>query len=286
MTAKFQTMNSLKPCGIKNKGNTCFFNAVIQSLLSLPIFISFFNHEKFNSKTQPISYTFFEFIENYKNEKTVDPSRFIRSLKSKIKLFDGKQQDSHCFFELFITLLIEEQGPVPNKLSNIFKIINEDTVKCQDCAYSSIVRNEMNDRYLFIENTVSKSLDGYFNIIDKVSDGNFWLCPNCNKNNQPTIKHSAVETSDIFVIHLQRFEGIGKKNNKEISIDKKIKIAGNNYEIMAIVCHSGSLNSGHYYAIGKRNNVWYELNDSSTTKTDFKFCKKAPYLLFYSKVSS
>lgn len=275
------TRDYLQPCGLINKGNTCFFNSVIQSLLSLNFFIIFFKEQTFNSRKQPFSYAFKEFIYDYQNNKVLDPQTLINALRKRINLFDGNQQDAHCFSEFFINKLIEEQGKKNNLLASMFRIVNKDIVNCQLCDFSKTIINEMNDKYLFIEQTVTKSLNSYEEKIDTVCKDSLWRCPKCDKSNQATIKHNITEVSEIFIIHLHRFEGINKKSNKEIEINDEINITGKLYEIKAVVCHNGNLNSGHYYAKAKRNNIWYNFNDSKVTKIDFSVVKSTPYLLFY-----
>lgn len=40
--------------GIKNIGNTCFINTVIQCLIATPIFSEYISSEKFHSRKQPL----------------------------------------------------------------------------------------------------------------------------------------------------------------------------------------------------------------------------------------
>jgi ubiquitin carboxyl-terminal hydrolase 4/11/15 len=56
------------------------------------------------------------------------------------------------------------------------------------------------------------------------------------------------------------------------------------YDLYAVVNHYGSLNGGHYTALGKNhlNNKWYNFNDGSVSAAHGeKVQTSAAYVLFY-----
>lgn len=58
------------------------------------------------------------------------------------------------------------------------------------------------------------------------------------------------------------------------------------YDLYAVICHSGSLHGGHYYAYAKHPGTghWYEFNDSSVSRVDEETVASAEaYVLFYEK---
>ena len=60
------------------------------------------------------------------------------------------------------------------------------------------------------------------------------------------------------------------------------------YDLFAVVVHSGTLNGGHYTAIAKNAEHWYEFNDSNVYKLkdreiQSKVVNKNAYILFYQK---
>lgn len=58
-----------------------------------------------------------------------------------------------------------------------------------------------------------------------------------------------------------------------------------NYELYAIVDHSGSISGGHYIAYAKFENNWFVFNDSDfrITRIEHVVCTQ-PYILFYKKI--
>lgn len=60
------------------------------------------------------------------------------------------------------------------------------------------------------------------------------------------------------------------------------------YKLEGVGCHSGNLNSGHYFSICRKNDEWYVLNDSNVSKFDINNNKsvlfKNGYILIYKKI--
>jgi len=59
------------------------------------------------------------------------------------------------------------------------------------------------------------------------------------------------------------------------------------YDLFAVVLHTGTLNGGHYTAVAKNNNTWYEFNDSQVIQIakheTNKIVSGNAYILFYQK---
>ena len=86
----------------------------------------------------------------------------------------------------------------------------------------------------------------------------------------------------ILIIRLKRFaviDGREQKLHYPINIPEKFDISpyihmyaknercntNTNYQLIATVQHRGGTGGGHYFTYGIRDNIWYELNDSSAT---------------------
>ena len=271
----------LRPSGMKNKGNTCFFNATLQCLLSIPGFISFLKAAKFSKSSQPISHALQEFVYDYQNHNPVDPSGLIRAMRSKIRIFNGQQQDAHCFLLPFLDLLIEEQGPGETELRKMFRVTEEDTIRCRKCDYVNTMRVDTPEIHLFIKGSVTDSLNHYLFMPDEIKSGSPWKCEKCAGTNEISITHRLASAGDYLIFCLGRFTNLGRKNTASIYVDEEVVVNGRAYENVAVVCHLGQRDSGHYYAKGRRDKGWYMFNDASADKTDRSFEGNAPYLLFY-----
>lgn len=288
MTAKLAVKLHLDPCGIKNKGNTCFFNASIQCFLSLPKIVRYFLENSFDPSRQPFCLAFQNFIFEYKNNsKILDPSDFIGKIRGKIRLFDGKQQDAHSFLDGFISKLCDELDSCKDtRDSNIVKqalsISVEDKVKCQKCGFVSVVSSHPTMQYLTIRDSVQRSLNHYLENEERVDESSPWKCTECSAKTACPIVHSIRSTSDYFIVYLNRFQSLVSKNNTQITIDQNININDIKYEAVGVACHSGVLDGGHYYAFCKRDK-WMEYNDSLVQPIERPEHSSSAYMIFYSR---
>lgn len=270
------------PSGLKNCGNTCFFNATLQCLLSIPKFTLYFRNSEFDESKQPVSFAFQKFIIGYWNSKELfNPLPFISSLRRKIKLFDGTQQDAYCFLDGFLTVLSEEDEESKRLIRELFTITGEDSVRCRSCESSKKVGICSMIQYLYIKKNIQESLNNYLESEDVLEKDHYWDCAFCKEKTGASIRHKFVKTSKYLILHLNRFLSITSKANNPVAVDSKIVVNGTAYENIGVVCHVGGLSGGHYFAKSIRNSKWWNFNDSSVSSTSQQFEPSQPYILFY-----
>jgi ubiquitin C-terminal hydrolase len=137
---------------------------------------------------------------------------------------------------------------------------------------------------------------------------NSFYCKKCDKLvNRCYTWMKLWNTPNIMVIQLSRFinnNDITKKINNPVNINININIKtyidskyakyleNNNtcfeYSLYASCCHTGSLNSGHYFAIINYNDNWYKIDDNNVYLLNdilsvYKLLNKYSYILFYKK---
>ena len=112
--------------GLKNFGNSCYSNVIIQILTSIPEFInvlykrySFVENEDDLFLDYPILSRVIEIMTNYKNKNTSLASNYLKEIVDK---FDssGSQNDAHEFLVYILDRLNIELLNIENK----YKIIN------------------------------------------------------------------------------------------------------------------------------------------------------------------
>lgn len=288
MAFKSMSRRYLANNGIKNKGNTCFFNSSIQALLSLPDLVQFLVETTFDPSKQIFCSALQNFISQYSNSKIVDPSSLISVLKGKIKLFDGRQQDAHSFLESLISRLSDESETLNSEkksfLKKILGIHLKDTIKCHECGFKSTVETVTMIHYLFIKESVQKSLNNFIEQEEQIDQSSPWKCTNCKKRGISSLSHSVTKTSDYLIVYLNRFQSLNSKNDVNITVNDVITVENQSYEVIAVVCHSGTLSGGHYYSYCKRGDEWNEYNDSLVTRSPCPERGGQVYILFYSRI--
>ena len=94
-------------------------------------------------------------------------------------------------------------------------------------------------------------------------------------------------------MQINRFNQDGTKDKTKIDIPLKINIDNQTLELLGIILHKGdSTNSGHYIAIVKRNNIWYNCDDANITEINIENAlntnnvKENAYILLYELVGT
>lgn len=226
--------------GLQNNGNTCYLNSAVQ-LLCL-------NKD-------------FESIENIKN----DPTNAIVAIKNRLckinKSFMGSRQ--HDSGEAFILLLEYYSKQLNNIKDYEFNQITRIKCKLMKCLHEEIVNYKSNA--LMIDITSDDLYQCYVDSKDseKLQGDNSWKCPKCKKPSPLASKRFIYnDWSKYLVIGLRRFvlTPHGYKKNKN-----PVKVPHNwnhGFKLVGSILHHGSMNGGHYVAVGKKNNKWYLFDDS------------------------
>jgi hypothetical protein len=139
----------------------------------------------------------------------------------------------------------------------------------------------------------------HFRLTEKLEKDNEWYCSKCKKHQQAFKKLELFHTPKILILHLKRFsygstsryrmwaEKLGQTINFPLEdLDLSNYVVGpcssSQYELYAVSQHYGSTGGGHYTAICKNSDKWYDFNDSSVHSTSpSNVVSNAAYLLFY-----
>jgi ubiquitin carboxyl-terminal hydrolase 4/11/15 len=128
---------------------------------------------------------------------------------------------------------------------------------------------------------------------EQLKQGNEWYCNVCKEHVLPKIKMDIYYLPKILIICFKRFiKGSMEKNEENIdfpinNFDMKDLMIGPDkdhsvYDLFAVSQHYGSTVGGHYTAVCKNGNDWYNYDDSSVSKTSAKsVLTSAAYVLFY-----
>lgn len=317
----YNPSSEIYPVGFRNLGSTCYFNALLQSMLSCTSLIDKILIQKTEHSNNPIIKLIIELVETNKyyedifQKMDIDNSSMIETInETKKKLNDyspniWKQmiimlckkkkisiqsfmQGQQCVCEGFNYLLesIDEFQDIQNLFLHRYKSL----IRCfncnkwisdVECMYNifdveSNLQSEQLERFkqYHIE---SKNMNEF--ISKQSSYVEDFTCQTCKKNDQKYRMNILVMIPEILVV-------MSKKYNKEQKLDvytdfpEKMEFKGYNkimqYEAVAQIEHTGDRNGGHYWAICRRKNGWFEINDMSITPSKFQPSKNT-YIVFY-----
>ena len=287
------------PAPLKNIGNTCYLNAIMQILF---MFNQVFNFGYWVSRNVDYSdvsntnlqyylifqkFVYLSTLENVRKEHLNDFVSFLSSIDGFFEI--GSQKDAH---EAFLKILdIFDIG-----ISAVLPGHNSIT----DTYFQGIYRNV---KTCTICNKNSFSFEHFFHIrilplINvKTALGNTFretsferYCEHCNSVNKHILSCTVYDHPRVLLVLVDRYTqsssySRSRRDCREIKMENILDLHGQRYKLSGIVKHLGtSVDSGHYIACGERNGSLYTCNDSVVHRIkNFPEQSCDVYLLFFLK---
>ncbi|XP_017565331.1 ubiquitin carboxyl-terminal hydrolase 47 isoform X5 [Pygocentrus nattereri] len=124
----------------------------------------------------------------------------------------------------------------------------------------------------------------------QLDEDNWLYCDQCDQKTETETWNEIEEFPTVLTLHLKRFDFDYMqmrhvKNHCPMEIPPTLQLKDYEYDLYAVVNHSGDRNGGHYNAAIKsfEDNQWYCFDDSSVTKYSVDALQKSrlAYLLMY-----
>ncbi|KAK6116890.1 hypothetical protein DH2020_049381 [Rehmannia glutinosa] len=288
--------------GLNNLGNTCFMNSVLQALIHAPPLRDYFlsdrhNHESCRKGASSVDQLCLPcdmdviFSNVFSGERTpYSPAKFLYSWwQHSENLASYEQQDAHEFFISMLDRIheklgkaspaIKENGDCQCIAHRVFSGLLRSDVTCTSCGFTSSTFDPCMDISLdldtdgpFPKNLASKpnktlissSLAGCldrFTRPEKLGSDQKLYCENCHE------KHDALKQMSL----------------KKLPLGEETDVS-TEFEVFAVVTHSGMLESGHYVTYLRLRNQWYKCDDAWITEVDEEVVRGSQcYLIFYAQ---
>lgn len=292
--------------GLKNLGNTCYFNSFLQALLTCTSFNKFIidyakynnnnvnnnnNNNINNNNNNNVNNNNILLLNFYNLLKKNNPNKFANNILNIIcnyenndcdnnnKLIKHNPNDSDEVLGIFFNYLSDLKL---NNILSLFKHRQKRYIHCTnlDLHYLSSSFIENNVFYL-IQDNYKKSDKNFAKFLleaEEYVSGN--ICKICEgRHNSKNITRMTL-VSEIIIIRINRYT---KKNMIYKDIPESFRIPvhkKNNYFLYKAIAFIERKN-GHYYTVCKRNNNnWYTLNDNKISNGNFNLSPYT-YLIFY-----
>lgn len=284
----------ISPFGFKNIGVTCYFNALIQSLLSCTSFTQKLIHKKEKYSNNPVGKLLIELIEIGINDN-IDLNT-VRDYSPKIlkkmvtMLHKKKNMSIHefmngmqCAGEGYHYLLetLEEYQSIQNlflhRYKSLIRCFNcKDWISKVECMYS-LFEVEPGFKTEQLESFKKYHIDtpdlnSYLSKQSSYVDNEF-RCSRCNIKKERFRINVLVMVPEILVVMSKKYN-VEQKLNVYTEFPERMEFEGKDdimvYKAVAQIEHSGGRHGGHYWAICKRKDGWYNLNDMSVVPSKFQ----------------
>ncbi len=271
------------PVGFHNLGFTCYFNALIQSLVSCDVFLA-------ELKTIPPGKNAIVDLFNNNLESNSLAADIWRELIKKAPFYFKAGQQ--CASEGY-TLLLDYL----DKYKNIQKLFYHRVctkIYCPEC--NNITSETRNMENVFITeynlqcdqivdfadaHIQPKTISEYISLNSGYVEG--YKCEKCNVKSNKFKTNNLVMAPEILVINYKNYNK--KTSNVKEKFPEIINLNGKKnkmtYNAVACIEHSGNVNGGHYWAICKRDDKWYNFNDMSVSPVGGFSPTNNTFMIFY-----
>lgn len=243
----------IPPLGFLNTASICYFNSLVQCLLSSTHFLQFIIDTK--EKENGFFYQFLEFIIQNKWDTI-----FTTRLLQKYNMIQPNQSASEYF--IFLVDLL--------KLEPIFECRYKLDTVCTSCEY----KKEIHDKsYNILINNDFSEFFQYKETIDGVK------CDGCKQPCTIIRSHTILGLPPIIAISFNKYF-----SKRKINYPISFRTDEINYRLIGTIEHSGVLGGGHYIARVFRNEKYYVADDSRVYEIQNIDVSENTYMIFYERV--
>ena len=207
---------------------------------------------------------------------THDPCDYCHSIECICCDFPFNENDS-------IETLIKSQSKARSFV--MYLEIPKNAFKNDDYNSIKLYDNYLSDEEDFILNTNLTLNDclNSFSHWEKLDETNEWYCPKCKEHRQGFKRIELYKLPRYLILQLKRFKNqfgffINSKNSTfvdfpitDLNMNKYLVGPKNNkenyiYDLISVNQHYGVSFGGHYTALCKKDDVWYEFDDETVSK--------------------
>jgi ubiquitin C-terminal hydrolase len=277
------------PVGSHNLGATCWCNACMQALLSIPSIgqvLAAYSHE-FRGNVLAEFWAGLSGASGRSTANDQSGERFLAAMQAraaKVRRTLRLSNEQHCADEALVMFVELMAHPA---IEQLFELIYEMSIVCPVCSRASVVRDTRYRVQLYtpaeLTGTFAKWLVGHTSICAT------YTCEGCKTTSKDIPRVEKLRrVSEVLVVTLGQFQ-----RKERFECPHMVEIPGKTapmvYKLVAIIEHSGTAAGGHYWAkclrpemvSGEPVDRWYDINDHSVTQIAKPEMTPAAFVLVY-----
>ncbi|XP_036451947.1 ubiquitin carboxyl-terminal hydrolase 47 [Colossoma macropomum] len=274
--------------GLINQGSTCYLNTVLQCL---------YMTEDFRTAVQS-----FKPGPQHSSQRNADLLLQLQKLFEELNKVNAttkgitkslsimnvhEQQDAVEYYQKILKSIgLQVSQVFEGKMSNNSKCPEEHIYeeKCPFITIPLAIDSGHDEVY-----NVKEGLEAFFKP-SQLDEDNWLYCDQCDKKTETETWNEIEEFPTVLTLHLKRFDFDYMqmkhvKNHCPMEIPLTLQLKDYEYDLYAVVNHSGDRSGGHYNAVIKsfEDDQWYCFDDSFVTKDSVDTLQKSrlAYLLMY-----
>nr|QQV29338.1 putative ubiquitinyl hydrolase [Kaumoebavirus] len=257
-----------QPKGFLNVGSICYWNSLIQCLLSSKHFI------KAASTVPAIKNLLAQHKQTDLVNAQIDLLRGVMKVRPN---FGHGQEDIHEGLAFLLETL-------PKEVQNLFLLRIEDHVVCRNCRKAVSKVNDINFCYEFYKTDgITTPEDFGSALLKNIEKLDGYTCEKC-KMRKCSIIHCMVRAPEILVIIFNKYATKRAQYFPE-TIELPVKPNPLTYKLVGQAEHSGGQGGGHYWARCLRDDKVYNCNDGSVSNSQFSNTPET-YAIFYELIKN
>ncbi|XP_027600559.1 ubiquitin carboxyl-terminal hydrolase 42-like [Pipra filicauda] len=302
--------------GLRNVGNTCYLNAVLQCLTYTPPLANYLLSREHSQACRQQGFCMMCIMEAHVNKvlrssvSAILPLAVLRGFRFIGEHFQlGREEDAHDFLCCTVNAMQRACLGASNDLDissqsttivhQIFGGFLRSRVTCFSCKAISDSYEAFLDVPLDIKaaSSLTAALEDF--VTPEHLDGeNCFKCSKCEKNVAATKRFTVHCAPKVLTVCLKRFDCFtGGKISKVVEYPEYLDLRPYMsqadgepllYSLYAVLVHSGaSCHGGHYFCYTKASNgLWYRMDDESVELCSIDtVLRQQAYLLFYARCS-